>query len=98
MRDKDGRVYVTDNDHGAWLRVNVDEDASREEMARAAVQQLSRYMALMLPEGKDYSFWIFGERYNLLYSENASDFHSKALESAPIDTGLMSRIGKNPFY
>ncbi len=98
VKDKDGRAYVTDNDHGAWLRVNIKNGASKEEMTKAAVEQLSRYMALGLPEGQDYSFEIFDEKYNTLYSEDVSNFHSKAPESAPIDMGLMSRVGSSTFY
>jgi len=99
VKDKDGRVYVTDNDHGAWLKVDVDSNASREEMAKSAVEQLSRYMALMLPKGQDYSFLMFDEKGQIpIYYEDVSGFQSKDKGYAPIDTGLMSRIGKNPFY
>ncbi len=98
VRDTDGRIYVTDNDHGAYLRVNVDADASREEMAREAVEQLARYMALMIPEGDDGSYLIFDEDGNVVASEDFSNFQTSNPDYVPIDTGLMSRLGEDSFY
>ena len=92
VQDKDGRVYVTDNDSGVWLRIYTDSNASKE-MAKAAIEQASRYMALTLPEGQDYSFFILNDT-----TGGSSNFQSKDKGYAPIDTGLMSRIGKKPFY
>lgn len=98
VEDKDGRVYATDDDSGVWLRVNVDSNASKEEMAKAAIEQTSKYMALPLPEGQNYYYILFDEKANVLSSAEGSGFSSKDKGYAPIDNGLMSRIGENQFY
>lgn len=105
VQDKDGRVYVTDNAHGVPMRVNVDKNASKEEMSDAAIRQLSNYLAMPLEEGSLY-YWMMREPDIEDVSKNEvvgslddwKPFESNDPGYAPIDTGLGSRIGMKYFY
>ncbi len=105
VQDKDGRVYVTDNDHGVAMKVNVNKNATKEEMADAALRQLSNYFAMPLQEGNLY-YWQMREPdlenidKNVVVAEpdNWKPFKSDDPGYAPIDIGLGSRIGMKYFY